>query len=65
LDTDNQLETADILTSPGEAMKTQKVRVRFERPPREKITREEALKRMKTVRKRTAKMIATIGERAR
>ncbi len=43
-------------------MKEIKKQVKLERPKREKVTREEALKRMKTFPKRREKFIAAIRE---
>lgn len=43
-------------------MKAQKKQVKLERPKRERVTREEALKRVKAFPKRMEKLIAAIRE---
>lgn len=44
------------------AVKLLKKQIRIERPKREKVTREQALKRVKAFTKRTEKLIAAIRE---
>lgn len=46
-------------------MKAAKKEIRIERPAREKVSREEALKRMKTLPKRRERIIAAIREGSR
>jgi hypothetical protein len=46
-------------------MKAVKKEIRIERPAREKVSREEALKRMKTLPKRKERIIAAIREGSR
>ena len=46
-------------------MKAVKKEIRIERPAREKVSREEALKRMKSLPKRKERIIAAIREGSR
>jgi hypothetical protein len=48
----------------GKLMKEQKEQLKIDRPKKEEVTREEALKRVKAFPKRRAKFIAAIRERS-
>ena len=54
--------TIPLISRLEEAVKLLKKQIKIERPEKEKVTREQALKRVKALPKRKEKLIATIRE---